>query len=194
MTLTVTEKAQEQIRSMIKANPDPTKSAFRIAASGRRPSGYAYDFFLDDQKNRSSQDVAVQIGDLSILMDRESAGVLDGATLDMSKDTKFSSFVIIERSSQPEPKDPLSKKVQDLLDSEINPALGGHGGFAELVDIQGSCVRLRLGGGCQGCAMARMTIKQGIESRIKEAIPEITHVVDVTEHSEGFKPYYASES
>jgi Fe/S biogenesis protein NfuA len=84
----------------------------------------------------------------------------------------------------------LKTRVQELIESMINPAVAGHGGFVELVDVQDNRVYLQMGGGCQGCGAADVTLKQGIERLIKEEIPEITEVLDATDHSAGSNPYY----
>jgi Fe/S biogenesis protein NfuA len=86
--------------------------------------------------------------------------------------------------------DDLKTRVQELIDSTINPAVAGHGGFVELVDVQDSRVYLQMGGGCQGCGAADITLKQGIERLIKEEIPEVVEVLDATDHSAGSNPYY----
>lgn len=87
---------------------------------------------------------------------------------------------------------PLADQVQQVLSEQINPAVAGHGGAAELVSVDGSVAYLRLMGGCQGCGMAQVTLKQGIERILLEAIPELTGVVDVTDHQSGSDPYYAA--
>jgi len=89
--------------------------------------------------------------------------------------------------------DEIRARVQDLLDKEVNPALGGHGGFAELINVRGNSVFLRLGGGCQGCSSAKMTLKLGIEKVIRERIPEVGEVLDITDHASGHNPYYQGE-
>jgi Fe/S biogenesis protein NfuA len=86
--------------------------------------------------------------------------------------------------------DDLKAKVQELIDSSINPAVAGHGGFVELLDVKDNTVYLQMGGGCQGCGAADITLKSGIERLIKEEIPEITEVLDATDHAAGSNPYY----
>jgi Fe-S cluster biogenesis protein NfuA len=88
------------------------------------------------------------------------------------------------------PESEIRKKVQDLLEKEINPALGMHGGWVELVDVKHNSVYIRLGGGCQGCGSARMTLKMGIEKVIREQIPEVGEILDATDHAAGHNPYY----
>ncbi len=84
----------------------------------------------------------------------------------------------------------IRTKVQGLLEREINPALGMHGGWVELIDVRKNSVYLRLGGGCQGCGAADVTLKQGIEKSIREKIPEVGEVLDTTDHAAGRNPYY----
>jgi Fe-S cluster biogenesis protein NfuA len=84
----------------------------------------------------------------------------------------------------------IRKKVQDLLDREVNPALGMHGGWVELIDVRKNSIYLRLGGGCQGCGAADVTLKQGIERSIRQMIPEVGEILDTTDHAAGRNPYY----
>lgn len=88
------------------------------------------------------------------------------------------------------PEAEIRKKVQGLLEREINPALGMHGGWVELIDVKKNAVYLRLGGGCQGCGSANMTLKMGIEKAIREQIPEVGEILDTTDHAAGRNPYY----
>lgn len=83
----------------------------------------------------------------------------------------------------------LYSRVADLFEAEINPAVARHGGFVELVDVQDAMVLLRMGGGCQGCGMADVTLRQGIEVLLRERVPQIQGLVDVTDHSAGTNPY-----
>ena len=86
--------------------------------------------------------------------------------------------------------DDLMTKVQELIDSTINPAEAGHGGFVQLVDVKDKKVYIQMGGGCQGCGAADVTLKAGIERLIKEELPEIEEVLDSTDHASGTNPYY----
>lgn len=88
--------------------------------------------------------------------------------------------------------DDLRAKVQELIDTMINPAVAGHGGFVELIDVQDSRVYLQMGGGCQGCGMSDVTLKAGIERLIKDELPEVEEVVDTTDHASGNNPYYTA--
>jgi len=91
--------------------------------------------------------------------------------------------------------DPLDEKavkerVQKILDEMINPAIAGHGGWVDLLDVKENNVYLRLGGGCVGCGMVNVTLKQGIEATLREEIPQIAGVIDQTDHAGGTNPYY----
>jgi Fe/S biogenesis protein NfuA len=89
-----------------------------------------------------------------------------------------------------ETSDDTRTKIQEMIDYQINPAVAGHGGFIEFLDFKEGVVYLRMGGGCQGCGMANVTLKQGIERMLREEIPEIQQIVDVTDHAGGSNPYY----
>ena len=84
----------------------------------------------------------------------------------------------------------MRTSIEELFASEINPQIASHGGQVELADIEGTKVYLRLGGGCQGCASANATLKLGIEKLIRERVPDVTEIIDVTDHSAGDNPYY----
>ena len=83
----------------------------------------------------------------------------------------------------------LYGRVADLFEAEINPAIARHGGFVELLDVQDGVVMLRMGGGCQGCGMADVTLRQGIETALRQRVPEVAGIVDITDHSAGTNPY-----
>src|SRR5262245_49593482 len=84
----------------------------------------------------------------------------------------------------------IKKKVQAILDEMINPAIAGHGGWGVLLDVKDNLAYLVLGGGCQGCGMVNVTLKQGIEATLREEIPQIAGVIDQTDHAGGTNPFY----
>ena len=87
----------------------------------------------------------------------------------------------------------IRERAQTLLDSEINPAVAAHGGVIALLDVKQNVVYLQMGGGCQGCGMASVTLKQGVEKAIREKIPEVGDILDATDHAAGNSPYYAQQ-
>jgi Fe-S cluster biogenesis protein NfuA len=88
--------------------------------------------------------------------------------------------------------DELYERVNDLFEQQVNPMVARHGGRVELIDVQDAVVLLRMGGGCQGCGMASVTLRQGIEGMLTEHIPEVRGIVDITDHASGNSPYFAS--
>jgi len=85
---------------------------------------------------------------------------------------------------------PEGKAIWAVLEEEINPSVASHGGHISLVDVQGDTAYIRLEGGCQGCGMADVTLKQGVATQIQRVAPGITNVLDVTDHADGNNPYY----
>jgi len=88
--------------------------------------------------------------------------------------------------------DALYEQVAQLFDQQVNPMVARHGGSVELIDVQDGVVMLRLGGGCQGCGMADVTLRQGIEGMLRQHVPAVRGLVDVTDHTAGSNPYFAS--
>ena len=88
--------------------------------------------------------------------------------------------------------DELYERVHDLFESMVNPMVARHGGQVELIDVQDAVVMLRMGGGCQGCGMASVTLRQGIEGMLNQHIPEVQGIVDITDHASGANPYFES--
>ncbi len=86
--------------------------------------------------------------------------------------------------------DDIRRRVKEVLDAEINPAVASHGGVIRLLDVQGTRVFLQLGGGCQGCGMASVTLREGVERAIRTKVPEVTEILDTTDHASGTNPYY----
>ena len=88
--------------------------------------------------------------------------------------------------------DVLRQKVQKFLDEQVNPAIASHGGTITLADVQGSNLYIQMGGGCQGCGMANVTLREGVETSLRQTFPEIGDILDVTDHASGDSPYYTS--
>lgn len=88
----------------------------------------------------------------------------------------------------------IRSKVQQVLDSQINPGVSSHGGYVSLLDVKGSTIYIQMGGGCQGCGMASVTLKQGVEKAIRQFVPEVTEILDTTDHASGRNPYYAAST
>ncbi|MCA9726314.1 MAG: NifU family protein [Candidatus Eisenbacteria bacterium] len=80
--------------------------------------------------------------------------------------------------------------VQQVLDTQVNPMVASHGGHIDLLDVKENVVYIEMGGGCQGCGMASATLKNGVERLIREFVPEVGDILDVTDHAAGRNPYF----
>jgi len=194
MKIEFTESAQRKLKSYLDAQKNNDGQVLRIRVSGGGPMGFSYQFFLDDEKTVPAGDVKETFGSIRVVADAASAKQLEGSTVDWVESVSGSGFKV-ENPNQKgaDLSSPTAKKIQELLDNEINPAVAAHGGVVQLVSVEGSRAYVRLGGGCHGCGMANVTLKQGVEVRIKEAVPEIEEVLDVTDHAHGSNPYYNSD-
>jgi Fe-S cluster biogenesis protein NfuA len=86
--------------------------------------------------------------------------------------------------------DALYEQVAKVFDEQVNPMVARHGGRVELIDVQDAVVMLRMGGGCQGCGMADVTLRQGIEGMLAQLVPAVRGIVDITDHATGANPYF----
>lgn len=196
--LKVTEEAQERIRTSLAA-ADPPRTYLRIRVENGAGS-LKYRLAGTTPDDVAPDDRVLDQDGFGVVVDPESAALLEGATLDW-KDSLIESGFVFDNPNEPKSptlptgeRDDLEGSVPDrvrmLLEKEINPAIAAHGGRVTLVDVQGDTVYLAFGGGCHGCGMVDVTLKQGIETRIREAVPEVAAVVDTTDHETGENPYY----
>jgi len=185
--LTITEAASRKVLALLKAEKR-TNPALRMAIEGRGPGGFQYNLRFVGQDEQAADDVVIDAGGFKVFIDAASAPNLRGVTLNYVQGPEGSGF----RFDNPNPvwTDPKAVAVQKVLDEDINPGVAQHGGFVTLLDVKDDVVYIALGGGCQGCGMVDVTLKQGIEVRIREAVPEISRIVDTTDHAGGANPYY----
>ena len=139
-------------------------------------------------------DVLMEVGDLSVYLENESLPFLEDCKVDYHPD-KFGGQLTIRAPNAKVPSlkedSSIEEKINYYLYSEINPSLASHGGEVSLVEvIDSSKAVLRFGGGCQGCGMVDLTLKNGVEKTLKDNIPEITEIVDSTDHSFKDNAYY----
>jgi len=185
--LNITEIAKGKIVGLLEAQ-GKQGSALRVAITGRGPGGYQYDLRFVGSEDKGPEDVVEDAGGFQVYIDSQSAPNLDGATLDFVEGVHQTGFKIDNPNSTWS--DPKAKAVQQVIDDQINPGVAMHGGFVSLLDVKDDTAYIALGGGCQGCGMANVTLKQGIEVLIKQAVPEIKQVVDTTDHAGGTNPFY----
>jgi len=187
-TLTVTDAAAEKIRAA-KTSEGRDNVALRVMA---REDGakFRYELKLVDADSKEADDRVIHLEGIDIFLDRESAPRLDRATLDYVEDISGSGLKFDNPNQTTLARNPLAVRVQAVLDDRVNPGLAAHGGVVSLVGIEETRVVLSFGGGCQGCGMAELTMKEGVSTQIKQQVPEISEVVDATDHAAGENPYY----
>jgi len=185
--LTITDAAKKKVLAILEGE-DQKDLALRVAIRGRGPGGFRYELQFVGAGERGAEDTVVKAGGFDVLVDPDSAPNLKGATVDFLDGVTESGFKI----DNPNPlwTDPKAQAVQEVIDTQINPGVASHGGHVALLDVKDDIAYIALGGGCQGCGMADVTLKQGIEVLLKEAVPEIHQVIDTTDHAAGKNPYY----
>lgn len=142
----------------------------------------------------SGDEVKIDCGSFNLYVDAASTRFLAEATVDYEVNATGGQLTIRAphiKGSVPGEDAPFDERVQYVLDSEINPQIASHGGRVSLVETSADgIVVLRFGGGCHGCGMADVTLKQGIEKTLRARFPEIREVRDATDHASGDNPYY----
>ena len=218
--LAITASALERVRDFRAAAPDPSDRVLSVRITGAADGEYVCALSLEPLAKVRASDTMQHEGDLVIVVAQDSAAKLRGATVDWSEDPLHSGFVVINPNKPPPPplvlptlpmspgagpavrptgppttpgaglNTDVARRVMAVLDRDVNPSIASHGGHAELAGIEGATAYLRLGGGCQGCGMATVTLSQGIEVAITRAVSEIDRVIDVTDHASGTNPYF----
>jgi Fe/S biogenesis protein NfuA len=186
--LEVTKTAQEKIQGVIEAE-DVEVEGLRIGIEGRSATAFQYSLGLATETEED--DIVIEMGTFKVLVDAKSAADLKGAVIDYVEDLNSSGFKI-ENPNIPTWDNPKAQKIQELIDERINPAVAAHGGQIDLLNVEDETIYIHMGGGCQGCGMANVTLKHGIEAMIQEVFPEIKQVIDTTDHASGTNPYYSA--
>ncbi len=193
MELNITDRARDMVRSFIEQSDGDLK-VLRITAHSGGVGGPRFELSLVAESDREEEDIQVDLGDFTVLVSGEGADRLEGATVDFVERVNESGFEVRPAARAPRvpgpPQGELAAKVKEVLDAQVNPAVAAHGGEIVLVDVRGNEVFIEMAGGCQGCALSRMTLKQGVERMVRQAVPEITAVHDVTDHTSGDNPFY----
>ena len=187
--LTVTPAAREKIDGVRTFNDFP-EAVLRIRILGKDGPRFRYEIALEDPRDRTDADLVLDLDGLTVALDPTTAADLAGATVDL--DSAITGGGLRIDNPNEGWQDPVARAVQAVLDQQINPGVGTHGGMVTLVDVRDGAAYLRFGGGCQGCAAVDVTLKHGVETAIRAAVPEVTAIVDATDHAAGTNPYYAS--
>ena len=191
--ITLTDKALEVVRGYMDKG-DGEFTALRIGISGGSPLSPEFELTLVGPQDIGESEREVEVGDLMIVVREEFVPRLEGATVDFIQRVNESGFEVslaaTEKPAPPTLEGPLAERVKTVLDTEINPAIASHGGTITLVGVEDTEIYLEMGGGCQGCAMSRMTLRQGVERMVRQAVPEVTVIHDVTDHASGENPFF----
>ena len=202
--LHVTDAAREKAVSIRSRDEQPERLALKLEVTGESPGKYDVAMSLELLSDSAADDVVQWHDDLAVVIPASSVDKLRGATLDRQGDLETGGIVLENPNRPPVAASPVSgdvpqadlsgdvaQRVQQVLAQHINPQIASHGGQAQLVAVEDGTAYLRLGGGCQGCGMAQVTLTQGIKTAITGAVPEVEDVVDVTDHASGTDPYYS---
>ncbi len=197
--VSVTEAALEKVLELRAGEEDANELALRIEVVGTQGVDYSYDLAFEVLSEADSDDVPTHVGGgLTVLVPGRDAPKLEGATLDIPSNGGQAGLVLrnpnrpdLGPTATLELSGTIEEQVQEVLVKRINPSIAAHGGFAELVRVEGSTVLIKLGGGCQGCGMANATVTAGIEKTLTELVDGVDHVLDITDHTSGENPYFA---
>lgn len=189
-----TDAARERVLAFIAEDP-ADGLAVRVSVQNPSPVAPQYEMALIEPDERDAGDLAYSHAGIDIVVDRESAKILEGTKIDWVESLQGSGFRFDNPNLKPLGSQPLEgpvvERVQRVIEEQINPGVATHGGRIALVDVRENIVYVSMGGGCQGCGMAKVTLTQGIKQIIKEAAPEIIDVRDVTDHTAGENPYFS---
>jgi Fe/S biogenesis protein NfuA len=198
--LHVTDAALSMIREIRAGEDNATSLALWIEISGTNGDAYAYDMYFEAVADALAGDWSADRDGLSIVVPSDSIARMLGAVLDVHE-----GGMAIENPNRPAPapfaspqmagppadlSGDVAQRVLRVLEEQINPSIAAHGGRADLVAVEENAAYLRLSGGCAGCGMAAVTLSQGISVALRDSVPEITQVIDVTDHAAGTNPYY----
>ena len=195
----LSDQARAKIETLVDAGAvqDP---ALRItlapgAEGERSPLEREYEISLVEREDKQKTEIAINLDGIRVLLNLDTSNLLSGARIDWSED----GFRVEtpRPAARPAPVapgggawGPLAEKVQSVFDTLVNPRIAAHGGAVELVDVADDVIYVRMTGGCQGCAASALTLRQGIERMVREEIPEVRDIVDLTDHEAGVNPYY----
>jgi Fe/S biogenesis protein NfuA len=199
VTITVTPDARAVVLDARAQEADAERLALWVEVTGARQGSYTYDIYFQVASDAGSKDLVTSFDGLTVVVPESSAARLVGARLDYSDEGEGG--LVILNPNMPVTADTagiahgdlsseLAQRVLTVLEQQVNPSIAMHGGRADLVAVEEGVAYLRLSGGCQGCGLATVTLSQGIEVALRDSVPEISSVVDVTDHASGANPFY----
>ena len=185
--LTISDEARSKIEGVRSFNNFP-EAVLRVRVLAKEGRRFQYEIALEDPRERADNDLSVESDGLTVVLDPTSATDLAGASIELDPAVTGGGLRIENPNEGWQ--DPVARAVQDVIDRQINPGVGSHGGQVTLVDVKDGTAYMRFGGGCQGCSAVNVTLKQGVETAVRAAVPSVTAIVDVTDHDAGENPYY----
>ena len=198
--LDMTDAAYDKVMGFLRQVPEPERQAMWLEVTGTSGNEWTCNLSLKPLDAAALHDAIIRHRDLAIVIPECDFDKVRGATIDWLDDPFAGGGLRVNNPNTPSPtihvpapgdlSGDVAQRVVQVLAQQVNPSIAAHGGRAVLVAVEHGTAYLRLSGGCQGCAMARVTLSQGIETAILEAVPEITRVVDVTDHQSGTNPYF----
>ena len=199
--LAVSAPALAQVLEVRAQEDDPAATALKIAITGSNMTEFQYALELAPIADAQDGDAVYTQGEhseLTVIIPSDSIVNMTGATLDVPA-ASTPGGLVIRNPNTPNPLDGLNlelsgelpEQIQQVLDGAINPALASHGGYATLVGVDGTKAIVTMGGGCQGCAASAMTLRDGITKMLRDALPQLTEVIDATDHTAGENPFYS---
>ena len=199
--MSITDAAYDKVLGIIQeSSQDGQELALVIAIAGINGEEFGYEMHMTPVDRLEVDDHVESHRDLTIAIPAASVENLRGAELGMSRNL-LNPGLAIENPNTPSPAvlgdgpppdldSPVADQIRHVIANQINPAVASHGGVVELVAFEDGIAYVRLGGACQGCGMANVTLSQGIETTLINSVPDVHTVIDVTDHNEGENPYY----
>ncbi len=194
--ITITPEALEQLFELRDDEAESKKLGLRLAIASGPGEDFRYDLSFEEFLKAAFTDEVRTHDGMKLIIPGDDVELLMGATLDY---TSTQGLVIRNPNRPPAPSiegltgdDALSAEVEALVAAEVNPALAAHGGFVTYVGHDGGgTAYLTMGGGCHGCSMSKMTMLDGVQTMLVEAIEGIERVKDLTDHETGENPFYS---
>lgn len=186
--LIFTDAAAEKLSDIIGNHANPV-AGLRLQISGRKDGRFQHLLSMVEDGAQQEQDLVVESGDIRVYVEPRDAAYLDGLEIGFFDDGAGNQGLEF-KNPNPLWNDPREFQLQDLFDTQINPQIAAHGGMISLIGVREKTAFVQFGGGCVGCGMLSVTLKQGVEVAVKDQIPDIDEIVDITDHNQGENPYY----